>query len=246
MSNAAAVFDELTGVGSITSRGAVLPETPSATNPTVVPSYADLDTGIGLTASDVPSIIAGGVSVASMPANAVAVAVGAVAGSGIAATEWFVGPQHQTTLTLTSRAFAVTDALAYAGSKLYDFPVGRILIQGATASLVWTVTSDPTTTINTNAAFDWALGSATASNVTLATTMVDLLPKVDLTLAAAQNVANTASTGALAASAQFDGTATALDLYLNGSFPTTTEIDADGTMTVSGTITVTWFQLGDY
>lgn len=172
--------------------------------------------------------------------------VGAAAGTGVTASEQGRGVVQRTVLRLASVGVTVTDALAYASQKIYDFPEGRILILGSTASLAFSVTSDRTTTINDNAAMDWSIGSAAASNVTLATTMVDLLPKVDKTLDGAVAAFTSASTGALAAAAQFDGTGTAVDAYLNISFPTGTDIDADGTLLVTGSITITWVSLGDY
>lgn len=153
---------------------------------------------------------------------------------------------HQTVLTLTAMPMTVTDALAYASQKIYDFPEGRIAILGSTASLAFTTTSDLASTINSAANMDWSVGSAAASNITLATTMLDLVPKVDNATSTTINVAAAVTNGALAAAAQFDGTGTALDAYLNVAFPTNTEIDADGTLLVSGTITLTWINLGDY
>lgn len=172
--------------------------------------------------------------------------VGAVNGATISAVERGDGIIHQTVLTLTDTPLTVTDTLAYLGTKIYDFAAGRVLVLGTTASLAFAVTSTRASTINDDAAMDWALGTATASNVSLSSTMVDILPKVDKTLDGTDDAYTTASTGALAASAQFDGTGTAVDVYLNVSFPTTTDIDADGTMTVTGTITITWVDLGDY
>lgn len=156
------------------------------------------------------------------------------------------GHLHQTTLTLNALGMTVTDALAYLGKKIYDFPEGRIAIAGVTASIRWAVTSTRASTINDSASLTWALGSVTASAATLATTMVDLLPKTTKVLAAATTALNTASTAALAATAQFDGTTTALDMFLNVGFETGTDIDGDGTMTATGTITITWAHLGDY
>lgn len=171
--------------------------------------------------------------------------IGAAAGTGNVATEK-LGVVRQTVLTLTDMALTVTDALAYASQKVYDFPEGRLLVLGATANLRFGVTSDRASTINDSAAMDWSVGTAAASNATLATTMLDLIPKVDHTLDGAVDAYTALAGGALAASAQFDGTGTAKDAYLNVSFPTGTDIDADGTLKVSGTITITWANLGDY
>lgn len=172
--------------------------------------------------------------------------VGAPAGTNVTAEERGNSIIHQTVLSLVATPMTVTDALAYASQKIYDFPEGRIAILGSTASLAFTTTSDLATTINSAANMDWSVGSAAASNITLATTMLDLVPKVDNPTSTTINVAAAATAGALAATAQFDGTATALDAYLNVAFPTNTEIDADGTFVISGTITITWAFLGDY
>lgn len=172
--------------------------------------------------------------------------VGAVAGSNIVATERGAGDIHYTSLALTARALAVTDALAYAGTKIYGFPAGRILILGSLATLAFAVTSTRASTINDSAAMDWSLGTVTASSVTLASTMVDLIPKVDHTLDGAVAAYTAAISSALATNAQFDGTTAAVDAFLNVSFPTITDIDADGTLGVTGTIQLTWVNLGDY
>ena len=174
------------------------------------------------------------------------VGVGASAHATVTASELGNGVVHKTVLTLAATPLAITDANAYGSQQLYDFPEGRILVLGCTASIQFAVTSERASTINDDAAFDWALGTVAASNVTLGTTMVDLLPKVDKTLDATDDELHTASTGALAASAQFDGTGTAKEMHLNGSFPTGTDIDGDGTMTATGTVTVTWVNLGDF
>lgn len=169
---------------------------------------------------------------------------GAIAGTLIEASDNFA-PVRSTLLTLSARLVTVTDALAYASSKLYDFPEGRILVFGAKASLQWAVTSDRTTTINLNADLDWAIGSAAASNVTLATTMVDFIAKQDKQLTAAGATLNTASAASAGTPFTLDGTSTPVDLYLNVAFPTLTDIDADGTMTATGTVLITWVNLGD-
>lgn len=172
--------------------------------------------------------------------------VGAKAGATVTVEERGNGVVHQTVLTLTETPLTVTDALAYLGTKVYDFPEGRILVLGSTANLAFTTTSVIDDTINSGAAMDWAVGTSAASNATLANGMVDLVPKVDNPTSTTINVAAAATQGALAASAMFDGTGTAKSAYLNVSFPTGTDIDADGTLTVTGNITLTWINLGDY
>lgn len=156
------------------------------------------------------------------------------------------GPFCQTTLTLNNVPQAVTNGTEYQGTKIYDFPQGRILIMGVTATLQQKTTSVLASTLNASVTGAISLGTATASNVSLTSTMVDLLPSTAFTSSATINVAGTAVSAALAASAQFDGTSTAKDVYLNTAYATTTDVDGNATQTISGTVVITWCQLGDY
>jgi len=156
------------------------------------------------------------------------------------------GPFCQTTLTLNNVPQTVTDGTEYQGTKIYDFPAGRINVLGCTATLQQKTTSALATTLNASSTGAIALGTATASNVSLTSTMVDLLPSTAFTSSATINVAGTAVSAALAASAQFDGTSTAKDVYLNTAYATTTDVDGNATQTISGTVVLTWAALGDY
>lgn len=138
----------------------------------------------------------------------------------------------------------VTLALKYASVKLLDFPNGRINIKGGRASLAFAVLTTRASTINDSAAMDWGVGTAAVTNVTLATTMIDIFAKVDHTLdgAVAAYTAAIAANGV--AAAVFDGTATPKDAYLNVSFPTATDVDADGTLAVNGSLEISWENYG--
>jgi hypothetical protein len=171
--------------------------------------------------------------------------VAAVA-AGVRITNVESGLINRTRIELDDVGITVTDALAYADKQLATFPTGRILVYGVLSSLQFSVTSDRTATINASAAMDYALGSVAASNTTLSSTMVDLLAKQDHTLDGADDAFTAAANAALAAAAQFDGTSTPLSAYLNVSFPTGTEIDADGTLVARGWIEITWTNLGKY
>ena len=92
---------------------------------------------------------------------------------------------------------------------------------------------------------DWSLGSAAASATALASTMVNLIAKQDLTLDQADDGAHP-DTAQNLVDVGLDGTTTPADVYLNIAFPTGTDIDADGTIEVSGTITILWANAGDY
>ena len=169
----------------------------------------------------------------------------APAKAGLRAVTTGSGGTYRTVFTLTAMAITVTDALAYASQKLFGFAAGKIRIKGGTSSLAFAVTSARAGTINDSAAMDWALGTAAASSVTLATTMVDVIAKQDQTLDGVDAAYTTAQAADVAAAATHDGTSSAIDIFLNVSFPTGTEIDADGTLAVTGTITVLWENWGD-
>jgi len=156
------------------------------------------------------------------------------------------GPMCQTTLTLDNVPQSIVDGTEYQGTKIYDFPQGRLLIMGVTATLQQKTTSALATTLNASVTGAISLGTTTATNVTLATTVVDLLPSTAFTSSATINVAGTAVSAALAASAQFNGTATAVDVFLNTAYATTTDVDGNATQTISGTVVISWIQLGDY
>jgi hypothetical protein len=156
------------------------------------------------------------------------------------------GPFCQTILTLNNVPQAITNGTEYQSTKIYDLPDGRINVLGCVATLQQKTTSALASTLNASVTGAIAIGTAAASNVALTSTMVDLLPSTAFTSSATINVAGTAVSAALAASAQFDGTTTAKDVYLNTAYATTTDVDGNATQTISGTITLTWVNLGDY
>jgi hypothetical protein len=156
------------------------------------------------------------------------------------------GCLNQTTLTLDNVAQTVTNGTEYQSTQIYDFPAGRILVLGVTATLRQKTTSTLASTINASSTGAISLGTAAASSTTLNGTAADLLQSTAFTSSATINVAGTAVTGALAASAHFDGTTTAKDMYVSTAYATTTDVDGNGTQTISGTVVVTWINLGDY
>jgi len=166
--------------------------------------------------------------------------------AGLSVVHKQVGFLRQSVFTLDNVAQTVVNGTEYQGTKLYDFPEGRVLVLGVTARLQQKTTSALAGTLNASSTGAVSLGTVTASATTLATTMVDLLPSTAFTSSATVNVAGTAVGVALAASAQFDGTTTAKSMFLNSAFATTTDVDGDATITWSGTITVTHIDLGDY
>jgi hypothetical protein len=165
--------------------------------------------------------------------------------AGLTAVTSGRGGSFRTVFTFNAMQIAVTDALAYASQKIFDFTEGKIRIKGGTAKLQFAVLTARASTINDNASLTWGLGSAAASSATLATTMQNVLNTTTRTLDGATTALSTASTADLAAAQTLDGSATPVDLYLNVAFATGTDIDADGTLAVTGTITVLWEHWGD-
>ena len=182
----------------------------------------------------------------SIVATTTVAGVGAAAGTGVTASEGGNGVVQKTLLTLSAAQITMADATQGGGLKIYDFPEGRILILGVTATMTMTTTSILANTLNASVTCNWGVGTTIQASATLATTEQDLIPVTAWTSSATINVANTATSKALAASAQFDGTATAKDAYLNLAVAGATDIDADATVTCSGTVLITWINLGDY
>ena len=162
------------------------------------------------------------------------------AGTGVTATEVAVGSQHTTTLVgaiSVVLAEGGTGTNGFGGTKIYDFPEGRILVQGVTVKDV-TITVDAA--LDAADGGDWALGTATAGGTSgLASTEVDICPSTS-----ADPITNVTD-NALAASAQFDGTTTAKDIYFNHEIDDG-DIAAAATNTVTFTATINWLNLGDY
>lgn len=171
--------------------------------------------------------------------------IGAAAATGNVASE-SIGIVNRTLLTLTNVSVTVRDTQQGGGTKIYDWPEGRILVLGATGTMAFKTTSVLATTLHASVSCRWGVGTVSQSNATLATTEQDILPVTSFTSSATVNVINTATNAALAASAQFDGTSTAKDAILNISVPTGSDIDADATVVCTGTVYVTWILLGDY
>jgi hypothetical protein len=155
------------------------------------------------------------------------------------------GGFYRTTITLNDVSQTVVNGTEYQGTKIYDFPECRMYVIGAVATLRQKTTSAIASTLNSGVTGAIGVGTATASATTLATTMQDIIPTTAFTSSTTINVAGTAVTAVLASPAVFDGTATAKDLFLNTAYATTGDVDADATQTISGTIVITWCNLGD-
>jgi hypothetical protein len=170
---------------------------------------------------------------------------GAAAGTGVTAREYALDPRgvfHQTVLTVSGLAVAMTDAGAagcHGTQKVYDFPAGLIGVLGCVTDLTFTAGSGG---IADTAAVVGAIGSATVgtNNDTLTSTEADILPSTAATLTGGVGACDGENT----AVAVLNGTATAIDANLNIAVPDAGSSASD-TITVSGSVTFTWMQFGD-
>ena len=172
--------------------------------------------------------------------------VGAIVANKCTVVERGDGSIHQTVLTLTltgTHDLDLADGAHGTGIKIYDLPEGRILVLGATinASVAHNGAFNPSTADT----FSFAVGTAVgADDDDLTSTEVDLIPKLTLDTASG-GTSPLAAAGALAASAHFDGTTTAKDVYVNVACAAANNSGAT-TYAVTGTLTLSWINLGDY
>jgi hypothetical protein len=170
--------------------------------------------------------------------------VGAINGSAVSAVEYGDNVIHKTVLTLTNLSVTMTDATTsgcHGSHKVYDFPAGVIQLLGASYNLTTLAGSGG---IADGAALVGSLGSATAgtNNATLTTTEADMIASTAGTLTSGAGAL--ASHGSLVATG-FDGHTTPVDVFLNLAVPDA-DSSASDTVTVNGTITLTWVNTGDY
>lgn len=171
----------------------------------------------------------------------------APAASGITAkTQSFQG-YNRTVITLASAALTFVDngaTGAGGGLKVFDFPEGAIHVSSTCTSL--TALSSPTDapfqTGATTVVMSLGSTAAATDNFTLTTTEANF--GASTSVGTLTTGAITATVTGVGAGTVLDGTATAVDLYLNLAADATNSV-ANGTVTVSGTIVVIWANLLD-
>ena len=158
------------------------------------------------------------------------------------------GPFIKSVFTLTSFPVTVTTVTTgngVGGTKFFDFPEGYIRHFGTTASLAIAVTDQGDYTDATPEG-DVGIGTVAPANAdSLGTDATD----DDFGTAAAFTMDTYAATVTIApeSAANFDGTSTAKDLYLNALVDAADmDDDASDNLLFTGTITVCWMNLGDY
>jgi hypothetical protein len=161
----------------------------------------------------------------------------------VTAVEYGDGAVHKTVLTVSALGIAITDNSTDGGAgsqKVYDFPEGVIQILGASYNLT---TARVSTGLTTTSAVKGSLGTvAAAADDTLTGTEADLIASTTGTLTAGAGTLK--KHGSLVATA-FDGHTTPIDAILN-LVTVDAGIAANDTITVNGTITILWANLGDY
>jgi hypothetical protein len=152
---------------------------------------------------------------------------------------------YRTLFTFNAMPITVTDALAYASQKIFDFPLGRINIKGGRASLAFAVTSaraSPSMTAHRDGLVCRHCGGIAT---TLATTMQSISLRSRITRSTARWLLTRRHQLPMSPRPR---PMTALvrrrTPILNVSFPTGTDIDGDGTLAVNGTIELHWENWG--
>ncbi len=176
----------------------------------------------------------------------VTVGVGSSPVSTSVATESGSDVVHKTVLALTDVSVTAgnTTGVSFGGTKVYDFPEGRILLLGATLdSLTFDLTdAGNATPVAAADGGDIAFGTTVAGDGTLSAADVNVIPSTSI-----DPISGGVTGAALAVSAQFDGTTTAVDVYVNVLVD-----DADvgngasDVILVSGTLTLVWANVGDF
>lgn len=175
---------------------------------------------------------------------------GGTAATGVAAVE--TAPVVRTvtlTLTLTgANDIDVGDGGKTAGVKIYDFPEGRIAILGATADL--SVTANDVWNDTANDIYYMSVGTADgtqAADADLTTTEQDVIAKTTIDTDSGDDLTDPIQGGmsTFGTDNLIDGTTTAAALYVNVAVPDASNTGAS-THAVTGTLTVTYVNLGDY
>lgn len=179
------------------------------------------------------------------------VGVGGASVNTITAYEHGGVAARKTVLECNGLVVTISDDAAvaqYGGVQVYDFPEGMTLIKGA--QVHGTLTAGTTGTIIDNWDGDVALGTVTATTgATLTGTEADIMPSVAVSAGASDkdgvvDAVSVATALTESGARWLDGTATAVDMFLNFVIDDDATHTA-GTATFNGTIEFNWEMLGD-
>ncbi len=149
---------------------------------------------------------------------------------------------NQTVITFTNYAMPIVDSAGSGGHgtlKLVDFPEGVIRVP----SVIGDIGITAVVGIGATGVFDMAMGSATTltNAETLGNANVDFVAKVDGTLSSGADDIDLVNT----TSQDEDGHSSNTEVWLCVAVMDA-DMTATGTMTFSGTIVITWHNMGDY
>ena len=206
------------------------------TDAAVLPNGLEISESVGTITNDIllsdDSVIKG------------AVTSGATIGASVtgAVLKNYVGATNQTIITFTNYAMPITDSGGNGGHGtllLATFPEGMIDADG----FIGDIEISEVAGIDAAGTFDMGIGTITVdvSNETLAGAEQDLVNEVGGTLVGGADTIDLVNVTLN----QLDGHTTAVAVYFNVAV-TDSDMTATGSMTMSGTIVITWSNLGDY
>lgn len=176
--------------------------------------------------------------------NALVTAAGVgSAGTGVSAVENGDGVFHKTTLTCTAVSVTLADGAHGGGQLLYTFPEGVVKILGTT--LDGAVTNTAAFNASTADTFSFALGQVVgADDDDLTSTEASIFAKVTEDTDSGGTLTR-ASDGYFATDLAVDGHTAAATVYANFAVAAANNTDAND-FGLTGTVTITWVNLGDY
>lgn len=176
-----------------------------------------------------------------------------VSKAGLSVKETGYGKSRRTEIVFRDVSYSVVDDAGVVGlvcNKIYDFAPGAILVKGAVADLT-VLGANPAGAKGLNTAGDWdgdfGVGTVVGAGATLASTEQNIIPTTEIPQAVAFASTIKGVSTSTEAGKVLDGTGTAIDLYLNILID---DADQDATanaatLTLNGSITIDWEDLGD-
>lgn len=176
---------------------------------------------------------------------------GAKNGSTVTEQTYGTPAMYKTVITLTNTpvsVVSVTTGNGVGGTKIYDFPAGYIRNHGCVANLAISIaTANQADFTDATPEGDIGIGTVAPANADALGTDAtddDFATATAFTMSA---YADSSVTLPPESAANFDGTSTAKDLYVN-VLVDAADIDDGATseVLISGTVTVLWSLIGDY
>lgn len=174
--------------------------------------------------------------------------------SGLSVVERGNGAIHKSVITLNNVSIAINDDAAsssdggaWGSLKLYDFPEGHVAVYGAHMVFPAGSVTAGSGGIVDAATLKMGVGTTAreyGASFALASAEKNIVPEnaaVGLTGGTTTAIESSAFTTTLIS----DGSSTASDAYLNVVAASDSDASAEDTLTVSGTVTIIWMNMGD-